>query len=52
MESKHTVFEGVLVGILLAPTLLENQPHAKTVLIALDNQAAIQLCPASLIHPQ
>jgi ribonuclease HI len=41
-ETKHTVFEGELVGILLALTLLEKNPLASTALITLDNQAAIQ----------
>jgi ribonuclease HI len=41
-ETKHTVFEGELVGILLALTLLGKHPTASTALITLDNQAAIQ----------
>ncbi|KAF8573796.1 hypothetical protein K439DRAFT_1279806, partial [Ramaria rubella] len=40
-ETKHTVFEGELVGILLALQLVDKFPSAKTVLIALDNRSAI-----------
>ncbi|KAF8582192.1 hypothetical protein K439DRAFT_1268140, partial [Ramaria rubella] len=40
-ETKHTVFEGELVGILLALQMIDKSPTAKTVLIALDNQSAI-----------
>ena len=40
-ETRHTIFKGKLVRILLALALLEASPQADTVLIALDNQAAI-----------
>ena len=40
-DSRHAVFEGELVGILLALHLIGNQREGKTAMIALDNQAAI-----------
>ena len=41
-ESKHTVFKGEIVSVILALSLLEAHPAAKSALIALDNQAVIQ----------
>ncbi|KIJ22827.1 hypothetical protein M422DRAFT_276688 [Sphaerobolus stellatus SS14] len=44
-DDEHTVFEGELVGVLLGLELIGRFPNARTVLIALDNQAAIRaLC--------
>jgi ribonuclease HI len=44
-DTKHTVFEGELIGVLLALKLIETHRTARTALIALDNQAAIKaLC--------
>jgi ribonuclease HI len=40
-ERWHTVFEAELVGVLLALKILDKSCVGKTVLIALDNQAAI-----------
>ena len=40
-DAMHTVFEGELTGILLAVHLICDYLHVKTVLIAVDNQAAI-----------
>jgi Reverse transcriptase-like len=41
-STRHTVFEGELIGMLLALKLMETHSAARTVLIALDNQAVIQ----------
>jgi hypothetical protein len=41
-DTRDTVFEGELIGILLSLKLTETHPAARRVLIALDNQAAIQ----------
>ena len=38
-DSKHTVFEGEIIGVILALSILETHSAA---LIALDNQAVIQ----------
>ncbi|KZW01153.1 hypothetical protein EXIGLDRAFT_582479, partial [Exidia glandulosa HHB12029] len=39
--SEHTVFEGELVGVLLALRIVESIPDANDVAICLDNQSAI-----------
>jgi len=41
-EDSHTVFEGEVAGILLALQLIDKSPKSTSVLIALDNQAAIR----------
>ena len=50
-ETRHTIFQGELIGILLALTLLEASSLADTVLITLDNQAAIQALQGNHMHP-
>ena len=42
MDSDHTVFKGELTGVLLGLHMVDNIPRKDTILIALDNQAAIQ----------
>jgi ribonuclease HI len=50
-ETRHTVFEGELVGIILTLTLLEKHPPAGTAMIALDNQATIQALQNNYTQP-
>ena len=50
-ETRHTIFKGELIGILLALTLLEASSLADTVLITLDNQAAIQALQGNHMQP-
>jgi ribonuclease HI len=48
---RHTVFEAELLGVLLALKLLDKYQTGKTVLIALDNQAAIQALTNNCSQP-
>ena len=41
-DSKHMVFEGEIIGVILALSILEAHSTAKSALITLDNQAVIQ----------
>jgi len=41
-DTNHTVFEGELIGVLLALHMIDKFPRPTSILIALDNQAAIQ----------
>ena len=50
-ESKHTVFEGEITGVILALSLLEAHPAAKSALITLDNQAVIQALQNNRTQP-
>ena len=50
-ETRHTIFKGKLVGILLALVLLEASPWADMVLISLDNQEAIQALQGNHAQP-
>ncbi|KAJ7625946.1 hypothetical protein FB45DRAFT_750887, partial [Roridomyces roridus] len=41
-ESRHTVFEGELVGMILGLSIISDLPRARSATILVDNQAAIQ----------
>lgn len=47
----HTVFEGEIIGVLLALQLAWAFPHAKSLLIALDNQAVIRALASNIQQP-
>lgn len=51
MESEHTVFEGELVGTLLALDIILAEPRLRSATILLDNQAAIRALYANRPQP-
>jgi ribonuclease HI len=50
-ETEHTVFEAELVGVLLALHLLGEYPQKRSILIAIDNQAAIRALTGNSRQP-